>query len=74
MTKNEYLIRFVQQHPTFRIAELESCALMAGDEVSSSLKVLEYDDSSPFAVVELESSAAAAALIQRSILTQYVLR
>lgn len=34
------------------------------------LSFVEYDDSSPFAVLELENDIIAAALVERSILTQ----
>jgi len=73
MTTNQFLVRFVQQHPKFRVPELESCAVMCNVNVAQPLQFTEYDDSVPFAVLELENEAVAVALIKRSILTQYIL-
>lgn len=70
MTTNQFLVRFVQQHPAFRCSELESCALLSECGVHLPLKFVEYDDASPFAVLELEAGADAAKLVKRSILTQ----
>ena len=70
MHSRQFLIRFIQQHPTFRRAELESCALISGCSVQRPLNFVEYEDSSPFAVLELESEIVAAATVERSILTQ----
>jgi tRNA G10 N-methylase Trm11 len=70
MPPGRFLIRFIQQHPTFRRAELESCALICGCGVQRPLSFVEYDDSSPFAVLELETETVAAAIVERSILTQ----
>jgi tRNA (guanine10-N2)-methyltransferase len=67
----DFLLRFVQQHPTFRLAELDSCAALENSELPLPLTFVEYDDSIPFAVVRLDSEKSAAQLIQRSILTQY---
>ena len=73
MTTNHYLLRFVQQHPKFRVAELESCAILSNTSVKQPLQFTEYDDLEPFAVLELENEVNAVAIIQRSILTQYSL-
>jgi hypothetical protein len=70
MARPQFLVRFVQQHPTFRVSELESCAVMSGCTAAHSLKFLEYDEAVPFAVVELENEQQAVALVDRSILTQ----
>jgi hypothetical protein len=70
----DFLLRFVQQHPTFRQAELESCAALDDVAVPTPLQFVEYDDSTPFAIVRLDSEKSAARLIQRSILAQYACR
>src|SRR5271170_7032329 len=70
MRPRQYLVRFIQQHPTFRLSELESCAVISDCDVGRPLSFVEYDDSSPFAVLELESERVAAAIVERSILTQ----
>ncbi|KAK7727012.1 hypothetical protein SLS57_003042 [Botryosphaeria dothidea] len=61
----EYLIRCVQQHESFRKAELESLATLAGVEMN----FISYSESTPFALVTLPSDAAARAVITRSILS-----
>ncbi|KAL0261022.1 hypothetical protein SLS55_004714 [Diplodia seriata] len=61
----EYLVRCVQQHESFRKAELESLATLAGVEMD----FLSYSEDTPFAIVTLPSDAAARAIISRSILT-----
>ena len=68
---NQFLIRFVQQHPAFRRAELDSCAILNGSTVKLPLNIIEYNDLNPFAIIELPDAAAATALVKRSILTQY---
>jgi tRNA G10 N-methylase Trm11 len=70
MRPKQYLVRFIQQHPTFRRSELESCAVISDSGVGRPLSFVEYDDSSPFAVLELENENVAAAIVERSILTQ----
>jgi tRNA G10 N-methylase Trm11 len=70
MATNRFLVRFVQQHPAFRRSELESCALLSDCKLKQPLNFVEYDDASPFAVLELNADANAAALVKRSILTQ----
>lgn len=70
MTTNQFLVRFVQQHPAFRRSELESCALLSDCRSTQPLNFVEYDDGSPFAIIELVADADAAALVKRSILTQ----
>ena len=67
---SEFLVRFVPQHATFRLPELESCALLCGMHVETPLTFVEYDDSLPFAIIKLENEKTAAALIRRSILVQ----
>lgn len=70
MTAHQYLLRFIQQHPKFRLSELESCAVIS--DTKGPLNVIEYNDETPFAILELEGDAKAAAnLVKRSILTQY---
>ena len=71
MNSSQFLIRFVQQHPTFRRTELEACAIASNCNVSLPLKLLEYNDSNPVAVLELPDAKTAAQLIDRSILAQY---
>ncbi|KKY19001.1 putative trna guanosine-2o-methyltransferase trm11 [Diplodia seriata] len=61
----EYLVRCVQQHESFRKAELESLATLAGVEMD----FLSYSEDTPFAIVTLPSDAAARTIISRSILT-----
>ena len=70
MCPKQYLVRFIQQHPAFRRSELESCALISECNIKRPLGFVEYDDASPFSVLELESDAVAATIVARSILTQ----
>ena len=70
MTGSQFLVRFVQQHPTFRRSELESCAILGGYHLRDPLKFIEYDDSVPFALLEIPDELNPAALVKRSILTQ----
>ena len=74
MSSSQYLIRFVQQHPTFRQSELESCAILNDCDVQLPLQFVDYSDLTPFAILELKDEKTARRLIQRSILTQYLLR
>ncbi|KAI1940187.1 hypothetical protein LOZ58_000178 [Ophidiomyces ophidiicola] len=62
----EFLIRFAQAHKTFRRPEIEALALVEGVE----LKIIEYDEGSPFCVVKMLDEKAARALVSRSILTK----
>ncbi|KAI7159687.1 RNA methylase family UPF0020 protein [Hortaea werneckii] len=68
----EYLIRFVQQHETFRRPEIESLADLAG----YSLEWLSYSDHSPFAIIRFKQAeipdAAIQTVIQRSILCDQI--
>ncbi|KAI7650592.1 hypothetical protein KC318_g16330, partial [Hortaea werneckii] len=68
----EYLIRFVQQHETFRRPEIESLADLAG----YSLEWLSYSDHSPFAILRFNQAgipdAAVQSVIQRSILCDQI--
>ncbi|KAI6832100.1 RNA methylase family UPF0020 protein [Hortaea werneckii] len=68
----DYLIRFVQQHETFRKPEIESLADLAG----YSLEWLSYSDHSPFAIIRFKQAeitdAAIRAVIQRSILCDQI--
>jgi len=66
-----FLLRFVQQHPTFRRAEIESCAAANGYDAPHSIQYLEYDHESPFAILQLDAEVDPQALVKRSILTQY---
>ncbi|EKG19411.1 tRNA guanosine-2'-O-methyltransferase TRM11 [Macrophomina phaseolina MS6] len=61
----EYLIRCVQQHESFRKAELEALATLTG----VGMEFISYSESTPFALVTLPSDDAARALITRSILS-----
>lgn len=67
-SKKQYLLYMVQTHPNFRRAELESLADMFGIEVD----FCDYDEGSPFCVVELESDEQAQQWIRRSVLTKAV--
>ena len=67
---SEFLVRFVPHHATFRLPELESCALLSGIHVEAPLTFVEYDDSRPFAIIKLENEKTATSLIRRSILVQ----
>ncbi|KAL9090710.1 MAG: hypothetical protein Q9165_005198 [Trypethelium subeluteriae] len=60
----EYLVRFVQVHTDFHLAELESLASLHG----IGLKVLEYRSDSPVCIVWLPSEKDARQLISRSVL------
>jgi tRNA G10 N-methylase Trm11 len=72
MTAHQYLLRFIQQHPKFRLSELESCAVIS--DTKQPLNFIEYNDEIPFAILGLEGGPEAAAnLVKRSILTQYIL-
>ncbi|OCL01319.1 tRNA guanosine-2'-O-methyltransferase TRM11 [Glonium stellatum] len=62
----EYLVRLVQVHESFRKAELEALAELAGIE----MEFISYSEDSPFCIISLPSSDAAARLITRSILSQ----
>ena len=70
MTTSDFLLRFVQHHPTFRVSELESCALISDCTVPLPLSFVEYDEAVPFAILGLKNTLQAAALVERSILTQ----
>ncbi|KAI1430410.1 S-adenosyl-L-methionine-dependent methyltransferase [Xylaria sp. FL1777] len=60
----QYLIRFTQLHETFRLAEIKALAVLARVE----LKIISYNDESPFCLVEFPSDNAARAVVERSIL------
>ncbi|KAK7511565.1 RNA methylase family protein [Phyllosticta citriasiana] len=62
----EYLIRLVQVHESFRKAELEALATLAG---LSPLEFVFYEENTPFCIIKLASSDEARALIRRSILS-----
>ncbi|KAK7528833.1 RNA methylase family protein [Phyllosticta citriasiana] len=62
----EYLIRLVQVHESFRKAELEALATLAG---LSPLEFVFYEQNTPFCIIKLASSDEARALIRRSILS-----
>ncbi|KAI7557862.1 hypothetical protein D0864_15322 [Hortaea werneckii] len=68
----DYLIRFVQQHETFRRPEIESLADLAG----YSLEWLSYSDHSPFAIIRFKQAeitdTAIQTVIQRSILCDQI--
>jgi len=67
-----FLLRFIQQHPTFRQAEIESCAAVNGYEVPQSFQYVEYSHESPFAILKLDEGVDPQALVKRSILSQYL--
>jgi tRNA G10 N-methylase Trm11 len=73
MDSKLFLLRFVQQHPAFRISELEACAILSKSNSPLPLKFFEYSERSPVALVELRDEKTAASLVQRSILAQYPL-
>ncbi|KAK8156799.1 tRNA guanosine-2'-O-methyltransferase TRM11 [Phyllosticta citribraziliensis] len=62
----EYLVRLVQVHESFRKAELEALATLAG---LPPLEFVFYEDNTPFCIIKLTSSDEARALIRRSILS-----
>ncbi|CAL5874640.1 uncharacterized protein PFLUO_LOCUS8937 [Penicillium psychrofluorescens] len=62
----EYLIRFAQQHESFRLPEIEALATLAGID----LEIISYNDYAPYCIVKLKDEAAARALIRRSILSK----
>ncbi|KAI0145590.1 tRNA guanosine-2'-O-methyltransferase [Xylariaceae sp. FL1272] len=64
----QYLIRFTQWHESFRLAEIQALAVLAGVD----LKIVSYDDQSPFCIVELPSDEAARAVLKRSILAHSI--
>ncbi|KAI1308135.1 S-adenosyl-L-methionine-dependent methyltransferase [Xylaria venustula] len=64
----QYLIRFTQLHETFRLAEIQALAILAKVD----LKIISYNDESPFCLVELPSDDAARAVVERSILAHTV--
>ncbi|SCU98112.1 LADA_0H10660g1_1 [Lachancea dasiensis] len=68
MTKR-YLLFMVQVHLNFRLAELESLADMFG---LTTIDFSQYDEESPFFVVELENDQQAREWISRSILTRAI--
>jgi hypothetical protein len=70
MRTNYFLIRFVQHYPTFRLPELESCAILSDCNIKQPLKFIEYYDTAPYGVLGLEDEKVAVALVKRSILTQ----
>ncbi|KAF2154577.1 tRNA guanosine-2'-O-methyltransferase [Myriangium duriaei CBS 260.36] len=61
---NEYLVRFVQLHESFRVPELQALAQLA----SVTLEVVDYRQDSPFCIVRLPSDDAARKLVGRSVL------
>lgn len=62
----EYLIFLAQQHPTFRVAELESLADLYGLKVDLS----NHDEKIPFMTVFLENDQDAKNLISRAVLAK----
>ncbi|KAI0914972.1 S-adenosyl-L-methionine-dependent methyltransferase [Ustulina deusta] len=64
----QYLIRFTQLHETFRLAEIKSLAILARVDV----KIISYNDESPFCLVEFPSEIAARTVIERSILAHSI--
>ncbi|KAJ2902677.1 TRM11 catalytic subunit [Zalerion maritima] len=77
--KGDFLIRFGQAHESFRLAEIEALARIAGVELevvsySPSVKKTSINSSSqtPFTHVRLPSVSSAKQIISRSILAQSV--
>ena len=80
----EYMIRFTQVHETFRLAEIQSLAILEGvklEVLSYSSKVRPFSSQSkfpltvsksPFCAVKLESEEAATKLVRRSILAKAI--
>lgn len=64
----EYLIRFMQVHESFRLAEIKSIAVCEGID----LEITSYEPDSPFCVVKLPNEDAAKRLISRSILSKAI--
>ncbi|KAI4864178.1 tRNA guanosine-2'-O-methyltransferase TRM11 [Hypoxylon rubiginosum] len=64
----EYLIRFSQSHETFRLAEIQSLAIIEDID----LEMISYSVESPFCIVRLPSEDAARTLLRRSVLTQTI--
>lgn len=64
----EYLIRFMQVHESFRLAEIKSIAVYEGIH----LEIISYDPESPFCIVKLPTEVAAKRLISRSILSKAI--
>ncbi|KAH3918445.1 hypothetical protein HBI56_133650 [Parastagonospora nodorum] len=61
-----YLVRLAQTHESFRKAELQALADLAGVK----LEFIKYDENSPYCLVNLDSDAAAKAIVTRSMLAQ----
>ncbi|KAI1441884.1 tRNA guanosine-2'-O-methyltransferase [Annulohypoxylon stygium] len=64
----KYLIRFSQSHETFRLAEIQSLAIVNNID----LDIVFYSEESPFCIVQLPSEDAAKALLERSVLAQSI--
>lgn len=64
----DLLIRFTQQHESFRLPELQSLAAVE----KAPFTVISYDADKPFCVVRAQDAAAAVRLVRRSILAQAV--
>ncbi|KAI5819738.1 S-adenosyl-L-methionine-dependent methyltransferase [Pyronema omphalodes] len=64
----KFLVHFAQTHESFRQAELDSLAV----HYNLPLKWIEYEHSSPFAIISLPSASDAKKLIARSILAKGV--
>ncbi|ONH69884.1 hypothetical protein BON22_0383 [Cyberlindnera fabianii] len=62
----EYLIFLAQQHPSFRVAELDALADLHNIKIDLS----GHDEENPFLIVQLEDDIAAANLIERAILSR----
>ncbi|KAF2637951.1 tRNA guanosine-2'-O-methyltransferase [Massarina eburnea CBS 473.64] len=62
----DYLVRLVQMHESFRKAELQALADVAGIKI----EFVRYDEDSPFCIIRLPSDSAAKTVISRGILSQ----
>lgn len=64
----EFLVRFGQLHETFRVPELQALSELEGVPIS----IISYSPTIPFCLIRAPSSAAAARLVRRAILTQSI--
>ncbi|ROV95198.1 hypothetical protein VMCG_08585 [Cytospora schulzeri] len=64
----EFLVRFTQQHETFRVPELQALAELENVTIT----VVSYDPESPFCIITAPDADAAARIARRAILTQSI--
>ncbi|KAG6014647.1 hypothetical protein E4U54_005009 [Claviceps lovelessii] len=63
-----FLIKFAQTHESFRLAEIQALAEIEG----VNLTIVDYNDGSPFCLVQLPCLDDACRLVRRSILAQSI--